>query len=195
MRIGRERHGGAFPPSDHGPQTDPGVCHDAGSVADVSVRAASRVLATAVTLAFAATTGCGVVHRAPRDGLAPNTARFSYGERSVELPLTACGRQGDVVVMGGGRGTDVLQVAADLGSGGRDRTGVTAQVGGDGIFGAFGPDVPHGPAGEITGVRVDGDRLIVDGRWVPMDANYVPTQPATIDGKLVARCPQTKHKD
>ena len=149
----------------------------------------------AVTLAVAATTGCGMAHRAPRDGLAPNTARFSYGERSVEMPVSGCGRQGHVFVAGGGRGTDVLQVAADLGSGGLDRSGVTAQVGGDGIFGAFGPDAPHGPAGEITGVHVDGDRLTVDGRWVPMDKNYVPTQAATIDGKLVVRCPQTKHPD
>lgn len=160
----------------------------------MSVRAAP--LGLVATLALAVTAGCGVgLHRAPQDGLAPDTARFSYGERSIEFPLAGCGRDGDVVIMGGGRGTDVLQVAADLASGGRDRTGVTAQVGGDGIFGAFGPDVAHGPAGQITSVRVDGDRLVVEGRWVAMDRDYVPTQPGTLDGKLVARCPQTKHHD
>jgi hypothetical protein len=143
----------------------------------------------AVVAAFSLA-GCGLGLRdEPHDGLARDTARFTYGARAVEIPLTACGRDGDVVLLAGHRGPDLLQAAADLSEDGAARTGVTAEVGGEGIFGAFGPDIDHGPAGEITSVRVAGDRLIVEGRWAVLDSHYVPVQAATVPGRLVARCP------
>jgi len=46
----------------------------------------------------------------PRNGLDADTARFTYGDRSVEVPLTACGREGDRVVAAGTIGGTVLQV-------------------------------------------------------------------------------------
>jgi hypothetical protein len=131
--------------------------------------------------------GCGL--GLGDDGLATNTARFTYGPRTVEIPLTACGRDGDVVLLAGHKGRDLLQAAADLSKDGATRTGVTAEVDGEGIFGAFGADIAHGPAGEITTVRTAGDRLIVEGRWAVLDSHYVAQSPVTIPGRLVARCP------
>jgi hypothetical protein len=128
----------------------------------------------------------------PRDGLSADTARFTYGDRSVEVPLTACGREGDVVVLAGRSGAVVLQAQANLGDGGFDRTGVTADLGAEGIVGAFGAGMSHGPAGEITDVRVEGDRLIVEATWVPLDDELRPTSAPPSggsDGRLVARCP------
>jgi hypothetical protein len=149
------------------------------------------VVAALVVASSGACSGRGAE---PRDGLAPDTARFTYGDRTAEVPLTACGREDDVVVVGGTTGSVVLQVQADLGDGGFDRTGVTADLGGDGIMGAFGADMEHGPAGEITAVRVDGDRLIVEGTWVTFDDRLTPQAAAAgqeIEGRLVARCPDT----
>jgi hypothetical protein len=84
-----------------------------------------------------------------------------------------------------------VQAAADLGEGGLARTGVTADLGTGAIIGAFGADLDHGPAGEIGDVRVDGDRLIVDGTWVSLDAELDPTEEASagVEGELRARCP------
>ena len=133
--------------------------------------------------------GCG---SRPRDGLGPDEARFAYGDRSATVSLTACGRDGDVVVLAGTEGGIVVQARADLGDGGLERTGVTADLGGDGIMGAFGPATELGPAGEISAVRVEGDRLVVEGAWVLFDEQLIP-QPSTaaqpIEGELVARCP------
>ena len=56
--------------------------------------------------------GCG---SQPRDGLGPDEARFSYGDRSATVSLTACGRDGDVVVLAGAEGGIVVQARADLG--------------------------------------------------------------------------------
>jgi hypothetical protein len=128
----------------------------------------------------------------PGDGLGPDTARFSYGDRSVDVSLTACGRDGDVVVLAGRAGSTVLQAAADLGDGGADRSGVTADLGVEGIVGAFGPDVDHGPAGTISDARAEGDRLIIEGTWVELDAALEPAAPSStkgLPGRLVARCP------
>ena len=137
---------------------------------------------------------CGAGGDEPRDGLDADTARFTYGDRSVEVPLTACGREGDTVVLAGTTGRVVLQASADLGEGGFDRTGVTADLGDDGIFGAFGADMPQGPAGEITNVRAEGDRLVVEGRWTTFDGELRPQPtPAAdqVEGRMVARCPET----
>lgn len=145
-------------------------------------------LGAAVALGVIAA-GCG---SQPRDGLGPDEARFSYGDRSATISLTACGRDGDVVVLAGAEGGIVVQARADLGDGGLDRTGVTADLGGDGIMGAFGPATELGPAGEITAVRVEGDRLVVEGAWVPFDEQLTPQPAGTaqpIEGELVARCP------
>jgi hypothetical protein len=150
------------------------------------------VAGAAVLLASAG--GCGRRDEPPRDGLSADTARFTYGGRTAEVPLTACGRDGDVIALAGTNGGIVVQAEADVGDGGFDRTGVTADLGDDGILGAFGADMEHGPAGEITDVRVEGDRLIVEGRWVAFDDQLVaqPTTPgAEIEGRLVARCPET----
>lgn len=142
-----------------------------------------------------AVTGCSRGAEAPRDGLAADTARFTYGDRAAEVPLTDCGRDGDVLVLAGIRDSVVVQAEADLGEGGFDRTGVTADLGDDGIMGAFGADMEHGPAGEVTDVRVEGDRLIVEGTWVMFDDQMVADPGATggggIEGRLVARCPET----
>jgi hypothetical protein len=155
---------------------------------------AVRTVGAAVVLVLAvAVAACGRGERAPRDGLAPDTARFSYGERSAEVPLTDCGREDDVVLLAGTRAGVVLQVAADLGEGGIDRTGVTADLGEDGIWGAFGADLEQGPAGEITDVRVEADRLIVEGTWVPFDEELRAQPPPGgqgLDGRVVARCPE-----
>jgi hypothetical protein len=144
--------------------------------------------------------GCGwggTTGDEPRDGLAPDTARFTYGDRQVEVSLTSCGRdeEEDVVLLAGRQGAIVLQAAADLGEGGGDRTGVTADLGGAGILGAFGAQLEHGPAGEITEVRTEGDRLIVEGRWVPLDGELEPLPPDSrgggpVTGELRARCPE-----
>ena len=154
-----------------------------------------RVGAACAGALAVALSACGAGGDEPRDGLEPDTARFTYGDRSVEVTLTACGREGDAVVLAGTTGTVVLQATADLGAGGDDRTGVTADLGDEGILGAFGAGLPHGPAGEITGVRTEGDRLIVEGRWTTFDGELRPQPlPADeqLDGRMVARCPETE---
>jgi hypothetical protein len=151
------------------------------------------LVALVAVVVLAAPAGCGRRDRAARDGLAADTVRFTYGGRTAEVPLTDCGRERDVVVLAGIRGGVVVQAEADLGEGGFDRTGVTADLGDEGIMGAFGADMEHGPAGEITDVRVEGDRLIIEGTWVPFDDQLVPQPPSGgegIDGRLVARCPE-----
>jgi hypothetical protein len=137
--------------------------------------------------------GCGGSGVEVRDGLAADTAEFTYGGRTATVPLEACAREDDVVVLAGAVDSVVLQAEADLGDGGFDRTGVTADLGDDGIMGAFGADMDHGPAGEITDVRVDGDRVIVEGTWVTFDADLTaqPGPAAGIEGRLEARCPET----
>lgn len=128
----------------------------------------------------------------PRTGVDADTARFTYGGRSVEVPLEACGRDGDVVLMAGRAGSVVVQVWADLGEGGRESTGVTADLGDEGILGAFGADIPPGPAGEIVSVGTVGDGLVIEGRWTTFDENIQPTDPGDRGGEietLVARCP------
>ncbi|MGH9229518.1 MAG: hypothetical protein ACRD07_12485 [Acidimicrobiales bacterium] len=154
--------------------------------------AAAGIAAVALT----ASTGCawGGQDDEPEDGLAPDTARFTYGDRQVEVPLTSCGRdeEEDVVLLAGRRGAVVVQAAADLGDEGFDRTGVTADLGDAGIVGAFGAELDQGPAGEISDVRIDGDRLIVEGTWVPLDAELEPTAAPSaggVEGELRARCP------
>jgi hypothetical protein len=136
--------------------------------------------------------GCGWGGGAGR-GLDPDTARFTYGTESVQVPLTACGRDGDLVVLAGTTGTTVVQAQVDVGEGGGDRTGVTADLGGEGvILGAFGAGTPPGPAGEVSGVRVEGDTVIVEATWVTLDERLV-AQESTRDGvagDLVARCPE-----
>ena len=150
----------------------------------------------AATLALVALPACGwSAERPPRDGLAPNTARFTYGARSIVVPLTACGRDGKVVLLAGRRGGDVLQAAADLGRNGDARTGVTADVAGDAVYGAFGAEIDHGPAGRIDDVTVIADRLIIEGRWAVMDQSYDVTQPGTLPGKMTARCPQSRDRE
>jgi hypothetical protein len=148
-------------------------------------------------LAFAAlvaSSGCSWGrNEEPSDGLARDTARFTYGGRQVEVPLTSCGRDPDrdVVLLAGRRGDVVVQAAADLGDDGFDRTGVTADLGAAGILGAFGAELDHGPAGEISDVRTDGDRLIVEGTWVSLDPELEATEEASagVEGELRARCP------
>lgn len=120
-----------------------------------------------------------------------DTARFTWGSRTATVPLTDCGREGDVVVAAGAANGLVVQVAVDLSEGGDARTGVTGDMGNDdGIWGAFGDELEQGPAGEITRVAVEGDRIVVEGRWARFDGDLVldPDQPL-IDGELVARCP------
>ena len=155
-------------------------------------RAGPSAAAVGLVVVIAAT-GCGRIDPdEPRDGLGPDTARFSYGDRSVDVSLTACGREGDVVVLAGREGSTVLQAAADLGHGGADRSAVTADLGVEGIVGAFGPDVDRGPAGTISDVRAEGDRLIIEGTWVELDAALEPAAPSSTEGltgRLVARCP------
>ena len=143
---------------------------------------------------LAASSGCSWGrNEEPSDGLAPDTARFTYGGRQVEVPLTSCGRDPDrdVVLLAGRRGAVVVQAAADLGDDGFDRTGVTADLGAAGILGAFGAEVDHGPAGEISDVRTDGDRLIVEGTWVSLNPELEATEEASagVEGELRARCP------
>jgi hypothetical protein len=150
----------------------------------------ARLVAAAAAAVLAAS--CGAGERAPRDGLEADTARFSYDGRTAEVSLRACGREDDVVVLAGASNGVVLQVEADLGEGGAERTGVTADLGGDGIMGAFGAQMELGPAGEITDVRAEGDRLVVDGVWTTFDGDLRPLTPAQeIAGRLVARCPET----
>ena len=153
-------------------------------------------MAAGALVAVAALAGCGRGgNDEPRDGLAPDTARFTYDARRAEVPLTACGREGDVVILAGARGAIVVQAQVDLGDGGVERSGVTADLGeDDGILGAFGAEVEHGPAGEITDVRVEGDRVIVEGRWTRFDGDLNPEPtPADqlVEGRMVARCPET----
>jgi hypothetical protein len=150
----------------------------------------ARLVAAAAAAVLAAS--CGAGERAPRDGLEADTARFTYDGRTAEVSLRACGREDDVVVLAGASNGVVLQVEADLGEGGAERTGVTADLGGDGIMGAFGAQMELGPAGEITDVRAEGDRLVVDGVWTTFDGDLRPLTPAQeIAGRLVARCPET----
>jgi hypothetical protein len=154
-------------------------------------RALERLVAVGLVVSLLAT-ACGAGRRAPRDGLEADTARFAYGDRTAEVSLTACGREDDVVVLGGASNGVVLQVVADLGEDGAARTGVTADLGGDGIVGAFGDDMARGPAGEIIDVRAEGDRLIVEGVWTTFDGDLREITPAQeIEGRMVARCPET----
>jgi hypothetical protein len=138
--------------------------------------------------------GCGLVGREPpRPDIAPNVARVDLAGRRTTVPLTACGREGDVVVLGGAEDGTVVQAQADLGDGGRDRSGVTLDLGdrAGGIWGAFGADMPDGPAGEITGVRVEGDLVVIEGTWVPLDGDLTPLpSPPPAEGELIARCPE-----
>jgi hypothetical protein len=135
----------------------------------------------------------------PRNGVDADTAKFTYGDGSVEVPLVACGRDGDIVIMAGRKGSIVVQVRADLSEGGRDRTGVTADLGEDGIMGAFGRDLPPGPAGTIVSVRRVGDGLVVRGRWTMFDTNIRPLEPGSPGNEhvdtLVARCPPDEEVD
>jgi hypothetical protein len=129
----------------------------------------------------------------PRNGIGPDAARFTYGDRSAEVPLAECGREGDIVVMAGRGNGMTLQVAADLSEGGEARSGVTLDLGGeDGTFGAFGEELQLGPVGELTEVRRVGDALVVEGRWAPLDPDTLAParpEPTLVDGELVARCP------
>jgi hypothetical protein len=132
--------------------------------------------------------------RDPRRALEPHTARFTYGDRSATFTLLECGREGDVVIMAGRQGTHVLQVAADVGDDGLDRTGVTADLGSDGTFGAFGAGLPQGPVGELTDVHVEGDTLVVEGRWAAVDPDTLERRAPPVpllDGRLAARCPDS----
>ena len=153
-------------------------------------RVVSRLLLAVLMVAAAA--GCGLRQGPePRDGLGPDTARFVYGGRTVEVPLEACGRDGDVVTLGGTRGAVVLQAAADVSEGGTARTGVTVDLGQDEIWGAFGADMPRPPAGTVHEAKVEGDRLIVDATWVALDDQLAPVPNGqTIEGRLTARCPE-----
>jgi hypothetical protein len=174
-----------------------GVLHATATVRTVppvsARRSVSRLAGPALSaLVVAVAAGCGSNGGESQDGQAADTARFTYGARTAEVPLADCGREGDVVVLGGSRGDVVIQAQADVGEGGFDRTGVTADLGDEGIVGAFGAETEHGPAGEITDVRIEGDQLIVEGRWVTFD-DQLEAQPAAaddaLDGRLVARCP------
>ena len=132
----------------------------------------------------------------PRAGLDAEEARFTWGDHEVEVPLFECGREGDVVIMAGRGEGLVLQVAADLGEGGADRTGVTLDRGEDGTLGAFGAALEQGPAGEVTAVRTVGDSLVVEATWAEVDPDTFEVLPRTdarpgaFDGQLVARCPE-----
>jgi len=154
-------------------------------------RVVSRLLLAAMMVVAAA--GCGLRPGSePRDGLKPDTARFAYGDRTVDVPLVACGRDGDVVTLGGTRGAVVLQAAADVSEGGTARTGATLDLGQGEIWGAFGADMPRPPAGTVHEAKVEGDRLIVDATWAALDDQMGPVSGGqTIDGRLTARCPET----
>jgi hypothetical protein len=146
-----------------------------------------------VVLVLLVAGGCGLGRH---DDLAPNTARFSWGDRSVTVPLADCGREGHSAVMAGATHGTFVQIGADLGKGGAARTGVTGDMGADdGIWGAFGAKLAQGPAGQITRIAVDGDRLTIEGRWARLDGNLVPEpgQPL-VDGKVEARCPPAKEQ-
>jgi hypothetical protein len=162
-----------------------------GSIAALLVAAA--LLALAGAMVARSLGGATLGPDDPRRGVEADTARFTYGGREVEVPLDACGREGDTVVMAGRQGSVVLQVGADVSVGGEVRTGVTVDLGADGILGAFGADVPPGPAGEIRRVSTVGDALVVDGSWVGFDDDLrpLPGAGAGVDGTLVARCPET----
>jgi hypothetical protein len=156
----------------------------------------TRRLRPVVLVVVIVTAGCGL-GGGGRDGMEADTAKFTWGERSATVALDECGREGDVVVMAGAEHGLVVQVGADLSDGGEARTGVTGDMGGDdGIWGAFGDELDEGPAGEITRVDADGDRLIVEGRWARLDDDLRPdpAQPL-LDGILVARCPATAPDD
>jgi hypothetical protein len=156
-------------------------------------RSLARSLAGLVVAAATTVTGgCG--GGGGREGMEADTAKFTWGSRSATVPLSECGREGDLVVMAGTANGLVVQVAADLSDGGDARTGVTGDMGNDdGTWGAFGAELDHGPAGEITRVAADGDRLIVEGRWARFDGDLVrdPDQPL-MAGKVEARCPETE---
>jgi hypothetical protein len=140
-----------------------------------------------------ASAGCGLRQGSePRDGLKPDTARFAYGDRRVDVPLVACGRDGDVVTLGGTRGSVVLQAAADVSEGGTARTGVTLDLGQGEIWGAFGEDMPRAAAGTVREAEVEGDRLVVEATWAALDDQLAPIPGGqTIEGRLTARCPAT----
>jgi hypothetical protein len=155
------------------------------------------LLAVLLMVASVAAAGCGLRQGSePRDGLKPDTARFAYGNHRVDVPLVACGRDGDVVTLGGTRGAVVLQAAADVSDGGTARTGVTLDLGQGEIWGAFGTDMPRPPAGTVREARVEGDRLVVDAIWAALDDQMAPVPGGqTIEGRLTARCPETNDDD
>jgi hypothetical protein len=152
-----------------------------------------RILAVMMVVTVVASAGCGLRQGSePRDGLKPDTARFAYGDRRVEVPLVACGRDGDVVTLGGTRGSVVLQAAADVSDGGTARTGVTLDLGQGEIWGAFGQDMPRAAAGTVREAKVEGDRLVVDATWAALDDQLAPVPGGqTVEGRLTARCPAT----
>jgi hypothetical protein len=161
--------------------------------ASLPFRVVSRLLlAVTMVVTAVASAGCGLRQGSePRDGLKPDTARFAYGDRTVDIPLVACGRDGDVVVLGGTRGSVVLQAAADVSEGGTARTGVTLDLGAGEIWGAFGSDMPRSPAGTVREAKVEGDRLIVDATWAALDGDLAAVPGGqTIEGRLTARCPE-----
>lgn len=146
-----------------------------------------------VVAALGALPACGGDGGGGRDDLAADTARFSYGGRTATVALAECARDGDVVLLAGAEGGLVVQAAADVGEGGTDRSGVTGDMGDDGLWGAFGAEAGAGPgpAGEIATVEVEGDRVTVEGRWARLgdDLRPDPSQP-DVEGRLVARCPE-----
>ena len=161
--------------------------------ASLPFRVVSRLLlAVTMVVMVVASAGCGLRQSSePRDGLEPDTARFVYGGRTVDIPLVACGRDGDIVVLGGTRGSVVLQAAADVSDGGTARTGATLDLGAGEIWGAFGSDMPRSPAGTVREARVEGDRLIIDATWAALDGDLAAVPGGqTIEGRLTARCPE-----
>jgi hypothetical protein len=56
----------------------------------------------------------------------------------------------------------------------------------------------HGPAGEVTDVRLEGDRVIVEGTWVAFDDRLQADPGAVgggVEGRFVARCPEDEDED
>lgn len=150
-----------------------------------------RIVGAALVVSGAAACGALGGESPPRDGLEPDTARFTFGQRTVEIPLDACGQEDDTVLMAGSRGAMVLQVEADVGDDGLARTGVTMDLGAGQIWGAFGDDMRRPPAGSLHEVRTEGDRLIVDATWAALDGDLREAPSAqTTEGRLVARCPE-----
>jgi hypothetical protein len=131
----------------------------------------------------------------PRSGLDADTARFTYGDRTAVVELLECALDGETFVAAGRRGAMVLQVGVDLGDGGAARSGVTMDIGDDGLFGAFGGDLPQGPVGELTSIERLGDSVVVQADWAVLDPDTLAPvggpDAAPVPGELVARCPET----